>query len=78
MRTEFRLLESMTTPSATCLCPKNECPWPRIATLTPRRFANCTSFAMSSASLGRSMKTDLMHDVSKVVGCRLQHGFIEG
>jgi len=24
------------------------------------------------------MKADLMHDVSKVVGCRLQHGFIEG
>src|SRR5262245_44459199 len=54
MRMAFRLLESMTTPSATWVCPKNECPWPRIAILTPWRFANCTSFAMSCASLGRS------------------------
>src|SRR5262249_24318482 len=33
---------------ATWVCPKNECPCPRIATLSPRRFANCTSFAMSA------------------------------
>src|SRR5262249_52396893 len=61
MRTAFRLLESMTTPPATWVCPKNECPWPRIATLSPWRFANCTSFAMSCASLGRSMAEHHRH-----------------
>src|SRR5262249_33997299 len=55
MRMAFRLLESTTTPPATWVCPKNECLCPRIATLSPWRFANCTSFAMSCASRGRTM-----------------------
>jgi len=77
MRTEFRLLESMTTPSTTWVCPKNECPWPRIATLTPRRFANCLRDVLRIAGPEHEGRL-LMHDVSKVIGCRLQHGFIEG
>ena len=32
---------SITTPPSTWVCPKNECPWPRIATLSPWRLANC-------------------------------------
>jgi hypothetical protein len=49
---------SMITPSSTWVWPKNECPRPRIATLSPWRFANCTSFAMSCAS-GRCAATAL-------------------
>jgi hypothetical protein len=38
-RTLFSVLESMTTPPAACDWPYWECPWPRIAILSPRLFA---------------------------------------